>query len=151
MGIPGLSIPATDWTLVVGIDNENFGSGGWPMFSLYIWRPSTSSVVGYIYDSHTALGRQLRDNRYGQDTQVIKVSGAAVEVQTGDVLVLEIWTHHVQSFAFNYTTSVRFDGTTDAWWNVLSDRASYLDTPIRRAKVAGGRNPWIGAPLARIN
>ncbi len=57
--------------------------------ALYVWRPSTSSLVGMIYDAPTELGGTWDLNAPLQHVGVF--AGAALSVADGDVLVLEVF------------------------------------------------------------
>jgi hypothetical protein len=55
---------------------------------MYVWRPSTSAVVGYILDATGAQGN-IWSTTAGQD--VNDFAGASVTTQAGDILVIEAW------------------------------------------------------------
>lgn len=120
------TIAAATWTIAIALSEGNNNANSFLILSLYVWRPSTQAVVGYIYDSHTSLGVEWGAT---EDGQVITFSGAAITVQAGDVLVLEVWRHAVQGMAAAYAQTVYFDGTTDVTDATTSDAASYLEYP----------------------
>jgi len=91
-----------------------------------VWRPSTSSVVGFIYDSDTTLGVEWGTT---EDGQVLSPTGSAVTVLAGDVLVISFWRHAAQGMAVAYTQTLYFDGATDVTDATTTDAASYLETP----------------------
>jgi hypothetical protein len=124
------TIVAQTWRLAVGCSQGNAAATGWLVASVYIWRPSTGAVVGYIYDSDTPLGREWPDTRsFPLDVMVCDLPGAEVTIQDDDVLVLEIWRHAPNSANFTYPTNpVYFEGATDAWWNVHADVGAYLES-----------------------
>ena len=120
------TIPAQTWTLAVALAETNNAANSFLILSVYVWRPSTSSVVGYIYDSHTSLGSEWSTGKAGR---VVTFSGAELEIQEGDVLVLEVWRHAVQAMAAVYTQTVYFDGTVDVTEGGTGSAASYLESP----------------------
>lgn len=119
-------ITAQTWTLAVAISEANANANSYTICSVYVWRPSTQAVVGYIYDSDTPLGVEWGTT---EDGQVLTFSGAAVTTQADDVLVLEFWRHAVQAMSNAYVQTVWFDGTTDVTDATTSDAASYIETP----------------------
>lgn len=67
---------------------------------IYVWRPSTDTKVGTIYDAHTTtLGTALTTSVAQQQ---ITVAGSSVAVQAGDMIVVEYWAHITQSMATSY-------------------------------------------------
>ena len=104
------TIPAGTWTLALQSLETNANANSFFQASLYVWRPSTSSVVGYVYDSSTALGTEWGTATTGR---VVTVSGNSVDAQAGDVLVLEVWRSGTQAAATAYAQTLFFDGTTD--------------------------------------
>lgn len=122
------TISANNWTLAIAVAENVPGTDSRILASLYVWRPSTASVVGYVYDTHTLLGIEPTTT---EDGQVITLAGNSVVCQAGDVLVYECW-FHVQP-AGNptnpSTVTVWFDGTTDVVDTTNSDASSYVETP----------------------
>lgn len=104
----------------------NAAANSFTIASIYIWRPSTSAVVGFIYDSDTALGVEWATT---EDGQVLSPAGASLAVLAGDVLVIEFWRHATQAMAAVYTQTLFFDGTTDVVDATTADAASYLESP----------------------
>lgn len=100
--------------------------------SLYFWRPSTSSVVGFVIDSNTQTGVEFGNAvaaaRYGQ---VVTWTGSNVTIQDGDVLVFELWTGGTPSMAgASRTATIYYDGTTDVTAAYSgTDPASYINAP----------------------
>ena len=103
---------------------------------LYIWRPSTNALVGFIEDYtglHTtgepsaASTQKLFQGDFTAGSQP-QVTGVA----NGDVIVLEIYSRHQQSAASAYTISMYIDGATeytDANNTTVTDFAAYIETP----------------------
>lgn len=122
------SITAQTWTLAVVTHQTNAAANSFTILSLYVWRPSDSSVVGFVYDSDTPLGVEWGNDA---DGQVLTFAGGAVTIAQGDVLVLEFWRHAAQGMANAYTQAVYWGGqtdVTDATADALNP-ASYLSTP----------------------
>jgi len=92
--------------------------------SIYVWRPGSSSVVGYIYDSDSPIGRVMA----AAAGRTATVPGSSVVVQAGDVLVFEVWRHAVQADA--QITTVSSDGdSTPRTTEGSTDFGSYLQAP----------------------
>jgi len=104
------TIPAGTWTLGLQSLESNANANSFFQASLYVWRPATSSVVGYVYDNNAALGTEWVATTQGR---VVTVSGNSVAVQSGDVLVLEVWRTATQGSATAWAQELLFDGTTD--------------------------------------
>jgi hypothetical protein len=86
------------WGVSIGETNANANVYNWPV--LYIWRPSTNSVVGYIFDANTNYGVEWR---LGADPQMQqRFAGNAVTCEDGDILVMEMWAVATQSSATSY-------------------------------------------------
>lgn len=135
------TISANTWTIALACREDNDQTNAFIIASIYVWRPGTSAVVGFIYDSHTSLGVEL--NQPGEDGQVVTVSGGSVVAQSGDVLVYECWFHDLSNTtAINQILRVWFDGTTDVVDSTTTDAASYIETPQNLsfgASVAGSQ------------
>lgn len=120
------TLSAETWTLAIAVSEANTNANSFFVGSIYIWRPSTSAVVGFIYDSHTSVGVEWVTT---EDGQVLSLAGSAVTTLENDVLVIEIWRHAVQGMAAAYNQTVYFDGTTDVTDATTTDAASYLEKP----------------------
>ena len=122
------TIAAGTWTFAVQTLETNAGANSMLQGSLYVWRPSTSSVVGYVYDSTTALGTEWGTTTKGV---LVTVSGSSVTVKDGDVLVFEVWRHAAsQTAATAWAQELLFDGTTDVTnGGTGSSAASYIEAP----------------------
>lgn len=120
------NITAQTWTLAIATSEGNAAGNAFTVCSLYVWRPSDSSVVGFVYDSDTTLGIEWSTT---EDGQVVTFAGGAVTITAGDVLVLEVWRHAAQGMANSYTQQIYFDGATPVTDATTADAASYLETP----------------------
>ena len=120
------TIAANTWTLAVATLETNANANSFTIGSIYVWRPSGAAVVGFVYDSDTALGVEWLTT---EDGQVLSPAGAAVVVVDNDVLVLEFWRHAVQGAAMAYSQQLFLEGATDVTGATVADAASYLETP----------------------
>ncbi len=95
------TIPAQlwGWEVSCGEINASANIFHWPV--LYIWRPNTSSVAGYIIDASANFGIEWRVSTDPLLNQ--QFSGASVTTQDGDILVAEIWGVATQAAATSYT------------------------------------------------
>lgn len=80
------TIAANTWTLSFDANESNGDANAFLAVSFYVWRPSTSAVVGYIRDSATTLGVE-----FAGTTQTVTFAGSAVTAAAQDVLSLEAW------------------------------------------------------------
>lgn len=83
------TIPAQNWTysMAAGEGNLLANQFYWPV--LYIWRPSTSAVVKYIFDASGPQGVEWPATVTPAVPQTF--AGTSADVQEGDLLVLEAW------------------------------------------------------------
>lgn len=117
------------WTLSVMVKQNNNVANSFIVLSLYVWRPSTSSVVGYIYDSDTPLGNEWNRGARGR---VVTFTGSNVTCQAKDRLVLEFWRHAEQGKVASYTQELFYGGSTVPTEGATGDpgnSASKLDAP----------------------
>jgi hypothetical protein len=105
------TIGSGTWTTKVRGTESNANANAYLGLSVYIWRPSSSSVVGYIYDSATQLGTEFSGG--SGSLQTYNVSGSSVTSQRGDVLVAEYWYVATQSKSVSYTITEEV-GVSDA-------------------------------------
>jgi hypothetical protein len=115
------STPASRWTLALGA--QTIPAGTWAAsqlgregntaanlfsaISIYVYRPSTNAVVGYVYDSQTELGVEFGTSAATAATYT--VAGASVTAQNADLLVVEVWYTAAQGMATSYPPFTRFD------------------------------------------
>ena len=108
------TIPAQTWTVRSYYSESNNNANAFLAVALYVWRPSTNSKVGTIYDANTQLGTEWTiSGGYISAT----FSGSSLAILEGDVLVLETWYTAAQGKAASYTVAMWFDET------------EYLDSP----------------------
>jgi len=115
------------WTIAIAAEESNAASNAFLAASIYFWRPSSSTVVGFIYDATTQIGTEWNNSETGE---VNNVTGANVTISDGDVLVFELWRNQTQSMATAYTNTIYYDGTTDPTDGTgTSNAASYILAP----------------------
>jgi hypothetical protein len=83
-------VSAQQWTIALAAAEADAHANSYLVASLYVWRPGTSAVVGYVYDSDAPLDGEWDPAERGL---VASFSGASVTGQPKDVLVLEVWRH----------------------------------------------------------
>lgn len=132
------TIDDNQWTGLMAYSESNLSANVTFMAGvLYVWRPSTNSLVGHIEDY---TGLHTTGEPSGANTEKLFkgnfTAGTSAEVtgvQDGDVIILEIYSRHQQSSATAYTIGFYFDGTnehaSDPNNTTVSDVASYIETP----------------------
>ena len=132
------SIAANTWTLNIAVKCSS-SNPYYPSYStdfipscLYVWRPSSGTKVGTIFDglSSTKTNQLGNLNEY---VSVVNFTGSAVTgTQAGDIIVLEAM---AGTNGFNqsgtYTFYYYFDGTTvnNTDNSATSNEAAYISTP----------------------
>jgi hypothetical protein len=109
------TISANTWSIRYRLTQGNATSNQYLALSIYVWRPSNNSVVGYIYDNSAQLGAEA-PGAYATTT----VSGASVTAQAGDVLVTEFWFTCAQGMATSYSSVFEYN-TIDSWVETPQD------------------------------
>lgn len=95
---------ADTWSVNPGLRREsNAAANAYLALSVYIWRPSTLSRVGFIYDASTQLGAEWPTTAAAS---TYTISGSAISITAGDVLVVELWYTSAQGMATTYTTQL---------------------------------------------
>src|SRR5688500_470449 len=106
------------------------------IFALYVWRPSTNTIVGSAIHSWQgqagfAEPASIDTERLGMGN--IGVAGDSVSnVQNGDVIIIELYYRTTQAAATSYTDTWFYNGSTEyntTNGTVVSDIASYIETP----------------------
>lgn len=140
------SLAANTWTYNFATKESN-GLANFPETSnnksvrvtCYVWRPSNSSLVGWILDGNSAatVDEGLAGLEIGHH---VTFSGSAVSgVQAGDVIIFEVMFVIVQGAATAYDDTFYFDGTTANTTDNSSpsNHASFLETPETLVLVPG--------------
>jgi len=129
------SIAANTWTFnnaVAETSNLFTKFNGVSMY-LYVWRPSTGALVGFICNNAVISGPVEPNAGNAEKFETTTWTGSAVTCQTGDVLILEIWATTTQGLATAYTDTFYYDGPTDntgtSGTTTVSNQASYISTP----------------------
>lgn len=100
------TITAQTWTYQLRNREGNNSANAYKGLSIYIWRPSTNSVVGYIYDSTAQIGTEWTTN-YTND--VSSISGSSVTCSDQDVLVNEVWYIAAQAKSVSYILDIQYN------------------------------------------
>jgi hypothetical protein len=126
------TISTGTWTIAAQVSASGF-TNGFLCPIIYVWRPGTSSVVGYIVDSHSNL---FTPTGFGSGWPTsptglaVGFTGGTVTSQNGDIIVCELWSHSQAAFTGFKDRKVYFDGTTDVTDGYTgSVSASYLEAP----------------------
>lgn len=115
-------------TIAVAVNEGNNASNAFHCLSIYFWRPSNNTVVGFVYDSDTAIN--ATEWAASESGKVNNISGANVTIQNGDILVMEFWRKQSQANGTARTNTLYFEGTTDPVdGSASSNASSYLNMP----------------------
>jgi len=99
---------------------------------VYVWRPSTGTVVGDCCTYATApSGGSPTEATSASSIQVTSfvVDLASVSASDGDVIIVELWASFTQDTAAAYTASIYYEGSTEQTVEntVVSDHAAYVE------------------------
>lgn len=115
------------WNYQISCSEASAVANSFFAFSIYVFRPSTASIVGFIYDSDTALGTEWA---LTQEWRTGSFTGAGVTAQNGDILVVEVWRHATQDKGSAVTQTIYYDGTIDSTATISEpDAASWVQAP----------------------
>lgn len=121
------TISANTWEFFFKASESNTNANAFTLQSIYIWRPSTSSVVGYIHESGLGGGSEWGTTAQAQS---LSISGSQVVVQDLDILVHEWWYNSTQGAAKSYTVTGFYNGTDATTIGTgNTSTATYLETP----------------------
>lgn len=131
------TISSNTWTLFLQTREEDPAANANSAASVYIWRPSKSVVVGYIYDSINVLNFSYQTGGSANEwsdsyptAATATFSGNQVVANEGDVLVYEVWYRASQSKASSYSLYIYYNGTNDTTTgDANTSAASYIETP----------------------
>lgn len=107
------SIGAGTWLFFVdAFGGSDIGYFGQIYFTLYLWRPSTGSLITMIWDDDGTFAGFINES---SRTELLSIaaSGASATATAGDVLILEMW-------IFDQSTGVG-PSTTDVWYDTGTD------------------------------
>lgn len=133
------------WNVALALLETNAAANSFLNLSVYVWRPGTSAVVGFIYDSSTNIGAEWGAT---EDGVVTTFAGSNVTAQAGDVLVCEVWRKATQSMGTAYAQAIFFDGGTDVVDATTTDAASYIEAPGTIAFADGALPRYIASLYA---
>lgn len=108
------TVSANTWTVRFVGDESNGAANAFLALSVYVYRPSTNAVVGFIRDSATTLGVEFNNT-----AQTVTFSGSAVTAQSQDILVVEAWNVATQAMATSYSI----------FFNINATGGTYIETP----------------------
>lgn len=115
------------WAYAISCSEANTVANSFFVFSVYIYRPSTASIVGFIYDSDSPLGTEWPTAQGGRGATF---TGVGVTAVNGDILVLEVWRHAAQDKGASHNQVIYYGGTVDvANGDTVADAASWIQAP----------------------
>jgi hypothetical protein len=123
------TIPAGDWAIAWAASEGNNSANSYLALSIYVWRPSTPGVVGYVYDSTAELGTEWSTSI---TSRTATVSGSSVTVQNGDVLVIELWQTAAQGVGMTYAQQLEVEAVSsasDITTNGGASTSGWVDAP----------------------
>jgi hypothetical protein len=103
------TISANTWNYTLRNREGNVNANAYKAASIYVWRPSTSSVVGYVYDSNAEIGIEWTLSFTNDSSDI---TGSAVTATNGDVLVIEVWYTALQGTAKSYLNSIQYNASS---------------------------------------
>jgi hypothetical protein len=107
-----------------GASESNSNSDFFVCFGVYLWRPSTTSIVTRIYDQQP--GSEPGTSQTVMAATPISFITPATS-QDGDILVCELWrSNNTQNMGNAYTNTYFYDGTTEG---STSNCASFINFP----------------------
>jgi hypothetical protein len=139
------TISAQTWTLFQRTFETNGQANIFSAGSIYVFRPSNNTVVGYVYDSSADIEMNFRsaaplhewESTSPGSTGLGTVVGSEVACLQGDVLVFEAWYTAAQGKSTSYANNLFYfngvsatPGTTDA--------AAYIEAPQTFTYATGG-------------
>jgi hypothetical protein len=117
------------WTFNAADSESNLAANAWfSMVNVYVWRPSTGSKVGTISDTGTQSGG-LEPLATTIQVSTFTRTTSAISALSGDVIMFEAWTSHVQGAATARNMRLYFGGTTvNTTENaVVTNHASFVE------------------------
>jgi hypothetical protein len=103
------TISANTWNYTLRNREANNNANAYKAASIYVWRPSTSAVVGYVYDSNAEIGIEWT-TIFTNDSS--NITGSAVTATNGDVLVIEVWYTAAQAKALSFLNSIQYNASS---------------------------------------
>jgi hypothetical protein len=117
--------PTLSWSVGAAEANANSDMFETGSAVVYIWRPGTGAVVGFLCGLNaTDSGLTEPGTTQTACTATRAQTRPAITVLTGDILVWELCSQQSQAMGTGYTNTVFYDGATEG---SVTDIASYLD------------------------
>jgi len=143
--LEGQTFGAGTWTFGFGASAVDIRVNGFITPTLYIWRPKTKSVVGFIYDTDTPLSSEIAAV-LTTGGRVVTFTGSDVAAKGGDLLVLEVWIHSAgQDTAAARDITFYYGGGNDPTNGgsiTATTCASYISTATNLVWAGGNGGGW---------
>jgi hypothetical protein len=131
------SISANTWTINFAAKNTDGlsyfpGDGSNKFFAnIYIWRPSTGAKVGTMVADLACTNNIGSSFDTSERTAVGSFTGSLVNCQTGDVIIVEIWTKPKHLTSGSNTMTFYYDGVTVTTGDdaAATNHAAFIETP----------------------
>lgn len=99
--------------------------------NIYVWRPSTNTLVGYILDAagfDLSTGAPKAVSTTETVTHITGILGSPVTALEGDILVVEVWSSFTPTVTTSYTGTWYYNGTTEnaTQGSSVANHASYI-------------------------
>lgn len=112
---------------------------------VYVWRPITGQVVGYLTDSAgVSLGGVEPTAANATQTSYFYFTPKKVLASAGDVIICELWASFQQDTAVSRTGTFYYDGTVG-----VSDSNSVIASPASYIDIAGS-DIYFGTPAPQV-
>lgn len=131
MALAAGTFGAGTWSFALSGSETNASANSFFGVSIYVWRPGTSTVVGYIYDNNVQLGAEWATNTA---SRTFSVTGANVTAAGGDYLIVEFWHTSAQGATMGYAQTTSFDaasGTADFTADGQTALNAWIDAPTQ--------------------
>lgn len=118
------TISANTWNYQLRNRRNNANANAYKAGSIYVWRPATNTLIGYVYDSSVELGTAWTASYTNDSTNI---TGSSVVCQSGDVLVCEVWYTAAQAKAASYVLDIQYN--TSSFIETPQDLEFLIPTP----------------------
>jgi len=136
------TIDANTWSLRFEGAESNVAANAYLGASLYAWRPSTTGVIGRIYDNTGLIGAE-----FNGAVQTANITGSGITIQDMDVLVFEAWyitPGQANTTSRTITWSINNIGGTPDPYAYIETPQDLLFSGVSASTVQNGTNLWIG-------
>lgn len=122
---------------------------------LYVWRPSTGSIVGSAATSASTWSGDAEPNAINTEKCEHATRSAfpsSIAIQDGDVLIVEVWSRHLQSNSNAHIGTVYYDGTVETTLTntTVSDHAAFLEVSWDLSFLSTGISASAGFTLGAL-